>query len=294
MKSFRDEAVESVTRARAEFNSGESHRLRYAALELRFAIETLVYDRAHSYGDDFPEAERLAWQPQQVLRALVLLDPMTSEDFSMCIEHESLPEGGINLGKAKSLTMRHLNTHYHRLGNFLHSETLKQRTQDSEERSAQVRSRIEGTLEFLEERLDAQIINMVAGSAVDFPCERTGCGNTVRRFVPESAEEVRAECVVCNARYRILLREREFEVRREGVRIDCPNPQCGREEFVWPEKVEIGNLWTCTHCNEEVKFFRVIARPKGPLANTDTFSLGFGELKPETANDSKAVQTEMK
>ena len=65
--SFRHLARESVGRARAELASGDRARLKFAALELRMAIESVTYERAHSYRDEIPQAEYRTWQPKKVM-----------------------------------------------------------------------------------------------------------------------------------------------------------------------------------------------------------------------------------
>ena len=44
--NFRHRAREALARAKAEIDSGEPERLKYAALELHMAIEAVTYERA--------------------------------------------------------------------------------------------------------------------------------------------------------------------------------------------------------------------------------------------------------
>lgn len=43
MSDYREEARQQLARARAELASGDDERLKYAALELREAMESLTY-----------------------------------------------------------------------------------------------------------------------------------------------------------------------------------------------------------------------------------------------------------
>jgi hypothetical protein len=51
---FRHMARQSLARAKAELAANDSSRFRYAALELRDAMEALTYDRALAFQDDIP------------------------------------------------------------------------------------------------------------------------------------------------------------------------------------------------------------------------------------------------
>lgn len=61
--NFRHLAREALARARAELASEASSRLKFAALELRMAIESVTYERALSYKDEIPPSEYRTWQP---------------------------------------------------------------------------------------------------------------------------------------------------------------------------------------------------------------------------------------
>ncbi len=74
MSEYRDDARHAVDRAKAELESGDDERLKYAALELRMALESLIYDRALIYKDEFPPREYETWQPRKLLAVLLEID----------------------------------------------------------------------------------------------------------------------------------------------------------------------------------------------------------------------------
>ena len=55
--NYRDEAKQSLHRAKQELSSGEDTRLKYVALELRMTLEFLVYDMSRSYVDELSETD---------------------------------------------------------------------------------------------------------------------------------------------------------------------------------------------------------------------------------------------
>jgi CHAD domain-containing protein len=67
---FRDRARMSLKRAKSELESHDPHRLRYAVLELRDAMEALTYDRLRAYRAEIPPEEYATWQPRKVVAML--------------------------------------------------------------------------------------------------------------------------------------------------------------------------------------------------------------------------------
>jgi len=50
--NYRNDARNSLKRAKAELTQADDERLKYAALELRMTMEALTYDRALAYKDE--------------------------------------------------------------------------------------------------------------------------------------------------------------------------------------------------------------------------------------------------
>jgi hypothetical protein len=71
MVDFRAEARKALNRARSELESGDDARLKYAALELRLAMEAITYDRARTYRNEMPPQEYDTWQPRKLMQLLI-------------------------------------------------------------------------------------------------------------------------------------------------------------------------------------------------------------------------------
>jgi hypothetical protein len=69
--------------AEDELASADDERLKYAALELRMAMESLTYDRALAYKEGFPPAEYQSWQPRKVMALLLEIDLNADKDSSL-------------------------------------------------------------------------------------------------------------------------------------------------------------------------------------------------------------------
>ncbi|MGE3145127.1 MAG: hypothetical protein AB7K35_06040, partial [Pseudorhodoplanes sp.] len=75
MKKYRQMARESLQRAKNELAAEDPLRYRYAALEMREAIEALIYERANVFKDDVKPDQLKVWQPKKLMQLLVSIDP---------------------------------------------------------------------------------------------------------------------------------------------------------------------------------------------------------------------------
>jgi hypothetical protein len=101
--TFRRLAQESLARAKEELAANTPDRLRYAALELRNAMEALTYQRALAFKDDIPPEEYKTWQARKLMALLVDIDP--SIDISSTISISVQKEPGL---PARGRTSRRL------------------------------------------------------------------------------------------------------------------------------------------------------------------------------------------
>src|SRR5687767_11114263 len=88
---YRHSAREHLRNAKVELGANLDDRLKYAALELRMAMECLTYDRALAYKDEFPPDEYETWQPSKVMSVLLEIDPTADKDCTMAIGVEEVP-----------------------------------------------------------------------------------------------------------------------------------------------------------------------------------------------------------
>jgi hypothetical protein len=128
--SYRNDARGFLERAENELGSKDDQRLKYAALELRMAMEALTYDRALAYKDDFPATEYETWPPRKVMSVLLDIDSWADKDVSLAFgieEDYGIPAPKMEfLGVQKSLSMENIKKHYDALGSFIHVPTIKQ------------------------------------------------------------------------------------------------------------------------------------------------------------------------
>ena len=123
-------ARESLARAKAELASGEPIRVRYAALELRFAMEAVTYDRATAFKKEIPPKEYATWQPRKLMKMLVDIDPGIGASSTIRIGFQddigtpAPPERMRTMGTDVVFTLGDLKSHYDAIGNHLHVPSL--------------------------------------------------------------------------------------------------------------------------------------------------------------------------
>ena len=89
--NYRNNAEKSLKRAQGELDSDSPTRVRYGALELRMALEGLIYDRASLYKEELSGKELNTWQPKQLLELLLELDPAADKNCSVSAGIEETP-----------------------------------------------------------------------------------------------------------------------------------------------------------------------------------------------------------
>jgi hypothetical protein len=113
-----------LERAKHLLEQPDDASLRYAALELRFAMETVVYRQLQEYGDVIPGSVARNWKPDQLLKLLISFDPTSNKggDLSFAIEGpDVLPHDFKSLGKTKAISWAEFRKNYNKLGFYLHA-----------------------------------------------------------------------------------------------------------------------------------------------------------------------------
>jgi hypothetical protein len=249
---YRNDARLALERAKAELSSGLDNRLKYAALELRMAMEAVTYDRALAYKDEFPPREYETWQPRKVMSVLLEIDPTADKDSSLSFGREE--EYGVQaplmnfLGTEKVLNMITLK-HYDALGSYLHVQSMKQSRLGKQLDFSEMRLRFQTILRALEEVLSSPIFNVRMGHYASLDCVE--CGNKIRKKMPHEKIEVSADCfeVKCPASYTIVQGEDDQVTWTPNQHpIKCANKECEREIVVWHREMQLNAAWTCPDC----------------------------------------------
>ncbi len=248
---YRHEAGKYLKRAEHELGTLDDERLKYAALELRMAMEALTYDRAQVYNQEFPPSEYETWQPRKVMTVLLDIDPTADSDATYAIglekEYGVRSERMDSLGTEIILNMETIRKHYDALGSYLHVPTLKQVRCSKPHDFSKIRRRCEEVASSVRQVLSSPVFNVTLGSFASLPCME--CGKPMRKRMPYAKKEVSAQCYDCGASYLIINKgNREVEWMPQQHEIPCANSSCNHKIVIWHHELEAGRSWTCPTC----------------------------------------------
>ncbi|NAP06169.1 hypothetical protein B1F73_08355 [Pseudomonas syringae] len=122
--------VPFLDRAKELLKATDENSKRYAALELRFALENVVYRQMRQYGDVLPGKVLGMWKPDQMLKALISFDPINENGGELAFalrNGDELPADSDfkAIGSTKSIPWKDFRRYYNKLGSYLHSPVIK-------------------------------------------------------------------------------------------------------------------------------------------------------------------------
>ncbi|WP_188013643.1 hypothetical protein [Photobacterium damselae] len=252
--NYRQLAKDHLKFAHNELSSSSDYRLKYAALELRMAMEAITYDRALAYKNEFPPSEYETWQPKKVLMVLLEIDSNADINSTISIgiqpDSHTLPETMRLLGTEKIFTLKMLmlKKHYDALGSYLHIISMKQSRTGGVQNMNKLRRRCEEIYQFLDEALLSPVFNMTLGNFSSLPCQE--CGKTIRKRIPHSFNEpILASCFNCKAQYKLTNGGGSVCWTLSQHELQCSNPNCQKCITILEHELTVGRHWVCTACN---------------------------------------------
>jgi hypothetical protein len=252
---YRHLARESLARAKEELAANKPDRLRYAALELRDAMEALTYDRALALKDEIPPEEYETWQPRQLMALLVDIDPTIGITSTVSIGQEkdgkpATREEMKTLGTDHVLTLGTLRAHYNAIGSFLHVPSLEQVQARKMPDLARLRERCEVIVAEVEKALSSRIRNVRIGYPVALDrCMNDNCKKPIRKTMPVGKDTIDVQCFHCEAQYTITTGPRGDAIWTPKVtEAPCSTPGCPEKMQLWPHEIQLGMNWRCRGC----------------------------------------------
>jgi hypothetical protein len=254
--NLRHLARESLARAKAEVAVNDPHRLRYAALELRDAMEALTYDRALAFQGDIPPEEYKTWQPRKLMGVLLDIDPsigMTSTIAFGLQEENGKPAPRENMrlrGTDYVFTLADLKTHYDAVGSYLHMQSLEQLRLGTVPNLAKLKERCETIIVLVEKVLSSRVFNSTLGViATHDQCMNDDCKKPIRKRMPSGKDAFDTQCFECKAEYTVTS-EKDDRVLwpPKMTNASCSTPGCAETIRIWPHDVKPGTHWRCPAC----------------------------------------------
>lgn len=258
ISNFRHFARESLKRARTELAADDPHRLRYAALELRDAMEALTYDRAHAFRDEIPPEEYATWQPRKLMALLVDIDPLIGMTSTIAVGREekygkTAPQRNMKLlGTDVVFTLAELKDHYDALGSYLHIPSLQQLRASKMPDPEKLRKRCETVADAVEGVLNSRVWNVTLGNFATLDqCLNEECKKRVRKRIPVGKDVLDVQCFECKAEYTLAL-EPDGSVlwTPKTADVACSTRGCPEKMTLWSHELVPGTSWRCRGCGE--------------------------------------------
>jgi hypothetical protein len=250
---YRSEAKNSLRRAKHEIDKGDDERLKYAALELRMALESLIYKRASLYSEELSGKKLSTWQPKILLELLLKIDPnadkSTSVSYGIEEEQGKSAQTMTPLGNERVLSLAEIKRYYVRLSSFVHAPTLEQIGKRASPET--IRTRCNEIIEILEQVLASPIFNVNFKIATSILCKQCNA-KIVRRSPSQEAGFVIAECMECSASYKLIpVGDKQVEWQDLIHEIECVNPSCNYRNKIWDRDIKLNSRWTCAECSTD-------------------------------------------
>jgi hypothetical protein len=234
---------ECVSATRRLLEAGDVRSLRYAALEMRMAIEQLFYALLPHYRDELPDDIVKQWQPRQIIDALIDCNPFIESHQQITIG----PSGGgggepIFKGTYKPVTRKLLRQYYHRLGSYLHASP-----DGSLINEAKLRATIAGALERVDEHCRETTVIANVGVFITVNCV---CGREIRRnFLALSVNQsVRCPDPRCGAIFDLVAMGAPMQTTWSLRRQPYLCPSCNGETPIGQHEIRAGAQITCEKC----------------------------------------------
>lgn len=224
--------ADHLEKAKAFLTQGEESSLIYAALELRFCLESVAYQNLAAYGDDISAELAREWRPDQIIKMLAAFDPNSDQTASFSISVTPLPEDldfassdvraafndsdFLPIGEAKRIPWSKFRSYYNSLGSFLH---LRKDLTNARPKIEKLRALIAELEEVASSTLIAAGKDLATGKCID-------CGHVLILGPAEQAGDKPVFCpnTKCNSSYLAIKGDPERRVQKVealGLRCEC-------------------------------------------------------------------------
>jgi len=251
--NFRHEGRECVSRAKVLLAQSDDHALRYAALELRMAMEALIYDRMSAYKAEVPKSIYETWQPKQVLKRLLEIDPHADAVATISIGVEDTPglpaKEMTVLGTDTPLSFKNLKSYYDAFGSYLHKPTIKQLEAGNSGDMARLRQRCDEVVAILDVVLASAVHNSTMGNFSTCACFR--CGKDIKRRITKAdGDTFPVTCPECEALHIVERQGDQYLWKADTKVVPCANSPCDGGLHLWPDEIVSGQYFECEKCKQ--------------------------------------------
>lgn len=248
---YREQARQAYIRAMELLKDADPHKLKYAALELRLALEALTYKKAETYKEELSAVDLEKWQPRKLLELLLEIDPTADQSptvsFGLEEEHGKPAKEMKRFGTDRVLSLAEIRKYYDRLGSYLHTPTVAQTAKGQVEAIDKARVRCTELVGVLTQVFSSRIFNVDFKSVAKIHCNR--CNKEIARRIPPKQDSLVAKCIHCPATYTLTIGDgNEVQWAPRLDEVECANPSCNTKSAIWEREQKLGSWWKCHGC----------------------------------------------
>jgi DNA-directed RNA polymerase subunit RPC12/RpoP len=239
-----------ANQARKLMAVGGEASLRYAALEIRMAIELLFYKLIPSYRDELPDEVLKQWQPKKIIDALIDCDPYVEQNSSLTMAVE-LPNGGhgpaIRVGSYKAVNRKLLRRYYHKIGSYLHAAMV-----EGHRDLTKMQSFLDAAATRVEEYCRETTVISNFGKFHTLNCV---CGRKIKRNdqAVQLKPYVRCPNEQCQAVHDLIKNDEDgTEWKLRESEFVCP--ECKTSNYFGSHLIDTGKIITCVECSQKYIF----------------------------------------
>jgi hypothetical protein len=250
--NYRTEARDALKRAKNELSHEDDSRAKYAALELRMALESLIYDISKSYREELSETDFNTWQPKKLLEFLIEIDPSVEKKSEWRIGKQEqkgeLPAVMSNLGVDRRLTLKEIKSFYDRFGNYLHTLTIKQLEDYKKLNYSKLKNSCNELINILDEVLSSAVFNTRMKVTSKISC--WNCSAKIVKNIPKGQSELTAKCRECGASYTVRTQNGGAVIWEPQLfSFSCGGKDCSESVELFEAAIKEGSWWICKSCN---------------------------------------------
>lgn len=240
-----------LERAKSLIDDGSEISLRYAALELRFCMEAITYEKLRSSARHIPPDVLDKWQPPQAVKALLEHEPKSDKGFVLYagVEEEyGKPSKDMRfVGEHKAFDLKWLRKHYNKVGKLLHYPHTQSGNQPTSVK--QLKEYLSIVASEIDEVLKGNILGGWLDQTFQFECEVCYQLIVYGKHTLENSGHVECQNPNCRAEYFGALSEdgANATFQLKVTKFDCA--QCGGEIPVENRHIKIGLEFSCPSCS---------------------------------------------
>lgn len=270
VKDFMADAKACLLQASEHVDSKDDLRLKYAALELRMCIESIVYHRLSKLvaKGKIDNSAYFSWQPPQVIKYFLSLDPYSLTDVEISVAKNSAnnkPGKWVKFGTETRLDEKFIKKNYHKLGGYLHQITLSE-LQKGDTAISSIKLDIENIISRIKSVMSSNLRNVNFIQTAFFNCMEckkdiiilTPINALINAKVGEVTHEI--ECphknrdISCKASYKVITkRNGKTTYNPIEYRYTCQSINCDGKINFWKSEVKPNAEKKCSICGKPYK-----------------------------------------